>query len=184
MITLDRASVYDRAFYGEPLERAVRPRSLSTERGWWIIGDWALLLPQFVVRPAPDIQRMTAELRGWTSWSSRRLADVLGTSHTTVLRIESGRPLISGHSGDLRRRLADAHEVVGRVFLLTGRDPGATGQVLDTSPPDGTSPVAALHERQPAKAYLSAIDVLRPRTAGLLVGTRARREGATAPLHE
>lgn len=184
MITLDRASVYERALYGEPLDRAVRPEPLSTERRWWVVGDWALMLPEFVVRPAPDIQRMTAELRGWTVWSSRRLADVLGTSHTTVLRIESGRPLISGHSGDLRRRLSEAHDVVGRVFLLTGRDPGATGQALDIAPPDGISAVAALREMQPAKAYLSAIDVLRPRTTGLLVGTRPRREGATGALHE
>lgn len=184
MNTLERPTVYDRAFFGEPLERLVRHPTLNTEQEFWTVGDWAIVMPTPVARPAPDVQRAIADLRAWTGWSSRRLADLLGTSHTTVLGIEGGRPLVEGHSGDLRRQVADVHRVVRRIFLLSDSDPATTVRVLDTRPAVGESALEMLRRGEPAKAYLHAIDVMRPRPTGLLVGSRPRRGGATAPLHE
>jgi hypothetical protein len=186
MITVDRPTVYDEALSGEPLARPVPRRVLNTDHLLWTVGDWHLLLigPPPTARRVPDAGRMISELRAWTAWSSRKLASVLGTSHTTVLGIEAGRPLVEGHSGDLGRRVSDVHDVVSRVFLLADRDQSTTARLLDTPPHGGRSPIDALRSDDAAGAYLAAVDVLRPRSSGLLVGSRPRREGAITPLHD
>lgn len=177
-------TLYESAFYGEPLARTIIPPPLRSFGEWWIVGDWNIRLPKLPVRAAPDVQRMASQLLKWTGWSSRRLADLLGTSHTTILKLEAGRPLITGHSGDLRRRIADVHDVVHRVFILAEDNPVKTTQILESAPPGGRSPFEELRADSPTRAYLSAIDLVRPRSAGLLTGDRSRTGGATAPLHE
>lgn len=184
MPTLDAPTIYDQALYGDSLAVPVREPALNTARDLWILGGWGVVLPRRVVRPAPDVQRMISELRAWTQLSARQLATLLGTSHTTVLSAEAGRPLVEARSGDLRRRVTDVHNVVRRIFLLADQNPSATSHILDTAPPSGRSPIDLLLAGEPARAYLSAIDLLRSRPSGLLVGHRPRREGATAPLHE
>ena len=92
MITLERPTIYDEALHGEPLGLRVRPRALNTDRPIWTVGEWVLLLPATAVHHAPDVQRMITEIRAWTGWSKRQLATVLGTSHTTVVNAEGGRP--------------------------------------------------------------------------------------------
>lgn len=183
---LDRATgIYAEAYYGEPIGLPVLQKVLNTESPFWTLGDWKLVLPKALVRRAPDVQRMIGEVRGWTGWSARQLATVLGTSHTTVLNAEAGRPLIAVRSGDLRRRVGDVHDLVHRVYLLAGRDASATSHVLGTAPErgHGGSPLDALAAGYPDRAYLAAIDVLRPRPSGLLTGSRPRRSGATVALH-
>jgi hypothetical protein len=184
VITLERPTIYDEALHGEPLGLRVRPRTLNTDRPIWTVGEWVLVLPATVVHHAPDVQRMITEIRAWTGWSKRQLATVLGTSHTTVVNAEGGRPLLEARSGDLRRRVASAHDLVRRVFLLAGRDAQTTAHVLGTSPADGVSAVDALRSGNYERAYIAAIDALRPRPTGMLVGGRPRRSGATAALHE
>jgi hypothetical protein len=184
MIALERATVYGRALFGEPLDRPLPHRVIDTDHLFWIVGEWPVVIPKQVVRAAPDVQRAIIDLRRWTGWSARRLADVLRTSHTTVRRIEAGRPLVEGHSGDLRRRLDDVHDVVGRVFLLCHRDPVSTVRVLEKSHGEEETAVDALRRGDAAQAYLRAIDAVRPRETGLLVGARPRGEGATAPFHD
>jgi len=180
------SNIYADAYFGEPLGLPVRQRTLNTERSFWTVGDWTLILPRAVVRRAPEVQRMMVEVRGWTGWSARQLAAVLGTSHTTVLNAEAGRPLIAVRSGDLRRRVGDLHDLVQRVHLLANREPSTTADVLATTPAAGRSgsPLDALAAGYPDRAYLAAIDVLRPRPNGLLTGSRPRRSGATAALHD
>jgi transcriptional regulator with XRE-family HTH domain len=180
-------TIYDRALWGEPLPQIVRNRPpLETVReGWWTIGQWHIWIPDPELSPAPEVQRFVSEIRDRTGWSARRLAEIVGTSHTTILQIENGRRLITGHSGDLRRRLSHAHDLVARIYIVAGRDQAATAQLLEETPPaSGQSAVDLLQSDEPARAYLAAIDVARPRPPGLLVGTRPRRDGATAPLHE
>src|ERR1039458_8949773 len=123
MITLDQPTAYDQAIYGEPFAAVMRKRLLNTDDPIWKIGSWEIILPQPAPRRAPEVQRMVAELKAWTTWSSRQLAAVLRTSHTTVRGIENGRPLVAGHSGDLRRRVVAVHGVVGRVARLAGNSP-------------------------------------------------------------
>ncbi len=184
MITLERPSIYDEALHGEPLGLPVQARPLNTDHAFWTLGEWIVVLPVTVIHRAPDVQRMITEIRAWTGWSARQLATVLDTSHTTVLSAESGRPLIEVRSGDLRRRVTSAHDLVRRVFLLSGRDPQTTAHVLGTAPADGVSPVGALRAGNSEQAYIAAIDALRPRPTGMLRGDRPRRSGATAALHE
>jgi hypothetical protein len=184
MTTLDAPTIYDEALYGEPLELPMLPRTLNTNGDMWTVGEWSIVVPATVALRAPDVQRMIADIRAWTRWSSRQLARILGTSHTTVLSAEAGRPLMEARTGDLRHRAGGVHDVVERVFLLTGRDPAATARTLATSPPGGPSAADSLRDGNPERAYLSAIDVLRPRRTGLLVGDRPRREGATSALHD
>ena len=129
---------------------------------------------------------MVSELRAWTDWSSRCLADVLHTTHTTILNVETGRPVLPSHSGPLRRRIADAHDVIDRVHTLVDRNPATTADVMQTQPSSGRpSAMDELRQGNPARAYLAAIDVVQPRQAGLLVGRRPRQPGGSnAALHD
>ena len=184
MITLERPTIYDEALHGEPLGLSVRQKALNTDHQFWTLGEWKIVLPVTAVQRAPDVQRMITEMRAWTGWSKRQLATVLGTSHTTIVNAEGGRPLLEVRSGDLRRRVPGAHDLIRRVFLLAGRDAQTTAHVLETAPTNGVSPIDALHTGNSEQAYLAAIDALGPRSAGMLVGGRPRRSGATAALHE
>ena len=184
MTVLDN-TLFERALFGEPLGRAVfAPTVISDRDHFWRVGGWPIVVPVPPPMPAPDMQRQVARLRSWTGWSARRLADALGTSHTTVLGVEGGRRLIQSHSGQLRQRLSDAHDVVERIFLVAGRDPSTTAFALETAMPGRAAAIDELRSGDPARAYLAAIDVLRPRPPGLLVGERPRRGGATAALHD
>ncbi len=183
-MTIVARDIYDEALRGEPLELAVFPPALDTHSSLWTLGDWWIVLPAPDLHPAPSTQQLVRQLRQWTRWSTRQLAEVLDTSHTTIRAVENGRTLVGGHSGDLRRRLADAHEVVERVFLLANRDAERVATILDSAPPGKRSAVEELRAGDPARAYLVALDVLRPRRPGLIVGDRPRRGGATAALHE
>lgn len=175
---------YDELLRGEPLERAVFPPAINTWEAFWTLGSWRIVLPTSDPLPAPNLQQAVRHLRQWTQWSSRRLAEVLVTSHTTIRAVENGRPLVGGHSGDLRHRLIEAHEVVKRVFLLADRDPGKAAMVLDTTLPGRRSAVDELRAGEPGRAYIVALDVIRPRRPGLVVGDRSRHGGATVALHE
>jgi hypothetical protein len=186
MSVVELPTIYDEAFFGEPIDVPVplQPQPLNTSQPLWTIGDWPIVVPAPPVDTTPDTQRMIADIRAWTGWSQRQLANVLCTSHTTVRNAEAGRPLRSARSGDLSRRLTHAHEVVERVFLLAGREPRATARVLEAARDAAGSATDALRAANYERAYLAAIDVLRPRSTGMLVGSRPRRSGATVPLHD
>lgn len=183
MTALAMSTLYEEAIRGEPLQCAFSRPAIDTHAPLWLVGDWQLRIPSLPPRPVPTSTRLVALLRGRTGWSARQLAAALGTSHTTIRRIENGRPLMAAHSGDLWQRLQDASDVVERVYRLTG-DTEITARTLEDAPPGLRSPLVELQAGQPAKAYLTAIDVLRPRRPGMLIGDRPRRDGATAPLHE
>ena len=184
MTVVDATTLYDEAVRGEPLGRAVFPPRLNTRTSFWTLGEWQLVLPASVPRPAPGMQRVVKQIREWTGWSARHLANVVGTSHTTILSVESGRSLVDGHSGDLRQRLADTYDVVERVHVLAIRDPETVTRLLETAPPGRKAAIDELRAGEPACAYLAAIDVLRPRSAGLLVGDRPRHSGGVAAMHD
>lgn len=181
---VDATRLYDDALRGEPLQRTVFPPPLNTLTSIWTLGEWPLVLPASTPRPAPEVQRVAKQIREWTGWSARRLAEVLATTHTTILGVENGRALVGGHSGDLRRRLMDAYDVIQRVVVLAGHDPGAITRLLETAPPGRRAALAELQADKPARAHLAAIDVLRPQTPGLIVGDRPRSSGGSAALHD
>lgn len=187
MTSIDTATLYDETLRGEPLERVVSRAQLNTGTSLWTLGDWPVIVPPSILRPAPEMLRIVSHLKEWTGWSARQLAKVFNTSHTTVLGVESGRPIVNGRSGDLRRRLTEIHDLVERTYLLANRDPDMVKRLLETAPPGRRSTIQAIQAIQsgePARAYLAVIDALRPRTPGLLVGNRPRQNGATAPLYD
>ena len=183
MTVVDAPTLYDGAIRGQPLARTIFPEPLNTGASFWTLGEWHIILPAPLPLAAPGVEHMVKQIREWTGWSARRLADVVGTSHTTILGVENGRSLVGGHSGDLRRRLVDTHGVVERIYLLAGRNPDAMARLLETGPP-GRTAIDELHGDEPARAYLAAIEVLQPRTTGLLVGDQPRQRGGTAALHD
>jgi hypothetical protein len=177
-------TTYDQALYGEPLLVALRRRLLNTQKRIWTLGDWELELPPVVPRRAPETQRAVTDLKVWTGFSSRQLANLLGTSHTTVGRLEAGGELVAGHSGDLRQRLSTVHDVVGRIATIANYDPMAVKDALRYEHQTAGSAIHALKSGDPSVALLRALDRLRPRPAGLITGIGSRRSGATTALHE
>jgi len=181
----DIPTMYEDAFGGEPLLCTVVPKLLDTELDIWTVGQWPIRVPRHVPRTVPSLPQVIREVRERTGWSARRLAEVAGSTHTTIISAENGRAVTSGHSGDLRQRLVDLHAVVERVFLLVERDSEATATILSTAPATGRSAVDELRSTGDAgRAYIAALDVLRPHRSGLLVGDRPRRDGPTTALHE
>ncbi len=179
---LDARVTWQDALQGKPFihRSSSRPVIRPDLAKWWVH------LPPVRPQPAPDVQMMVHALRRWTGWSTRLLAAVLGTSHTTVSKIEDGRAIWESRSGDLRRRISDAYDVVGRVATLVGSDPGGIAAAMTGGGRDGRSATDFLREGQPNRAYLAVLDGFgepaRSRS-GLLVGDRPSRPGqATVPL--
>jgi transcriptional regulator with XRE-family HTH domain len=183
-LSLYNHTVYDDALLGEPFTVGLPKPLINATNKIWTLLDWQIDVPDDVVQPALDVVRSVGDLRAWTGWSYRQLADVLGTSHTTVRAIEDGRPMAESRSGDLAARIADAREVVSRIFVVAGREPGGTHTLLSTSTDGRRSAMDELADRNPAAAYLAAIDARRPRARGMVVGTRPRARSATAALHQ
>lgn len=146
--------------------------------------DWWVATPKNVSRPAPQAQRLTRELLVWTGWSHRGLANVLAISHPTVSALEQGTS--PARVGDLFDRLVEAHEVVRRVHLIADRDPSRTRYLLSAPSASGASAETLLAGRQPADAYLAALDAERPRRVGLMMQSiwPARAGDATIDLAE
>jgi hypothetical protein len=184
MSVLDMPNIYDATLYGEPLRLPVRQVTLNTDDPFWTIGEWRLVLPKLIVHRAPDVQQMLGDIEAWTGWSKRHLAGVLGTSHTTVRNAAAGRPLLAARSGDLRRRVTNTHNLVSRVYVLAGRNAQETARILEAPQGDNPPAIEALSASNYDRAYLAALDVLRPRPTGMLLGNRPRRGGATTPLHD
>ena len=185
MTLVEAPTFYEAAVQGEPLRRSVFPPRLNMQELIWTIGDWPLRVPEAAPRSIPGLQGIIADTRGWTGWSARRLADIVGCSHTTIINAENGRPLVSGHSGDLRQRLVAIHDLVERVYVLADRDRERTGTLLDSALAGRRSAIDELRAGgDPGQAYLVALDLLRPRRTGLLVSDRPRRAGPTTALHE
>jgi transcriptional regulator with XRE-family HTH domain len=185
MTVAEAPALYDAAFRGGPFQRTVFPEPLNTHDTFWTIGDWPIAVPAVVPHAVPRLQRVIKEMRERTGWSARHLAEIVGSSHTTILNAENGRPLVSGHSGDLRQRLVQAHDLIERVYILVDRDPERTANVLATSATGRRSAVEELSETgDPGRAYLVALDAIRPRRSGLLAGDRPRRDGPTTALHD
>lgn len=122
---------------------------------------------------------LVKESRSLTGWSQRDLAVILGTSHTTVRRLETeGR--ISPRTRDTAARAAQLHGVLARLARLTSsREQLAT--VLATPGPAGT-PADLLRSGDWPRAYLAALDALRPPVRGMLRASPAPALPATREL--
>lgn len=126
--------------------------------------DLWIRVPESASRPAPSAQRLAQELLLWTGWSHRSLAAVLGISHPTVAALVQGKS--SARVGDLFARLIEAHEVVQRVYLIADKDAPRARRLLSATSKSGYSVRDLLAQRQPAAAYLAALDASGPLPVG------------------
>lgn len=179
-MTLLQPTIFDDALHGPPVQSLVAPQSLWDDlQGWWV------QLADRQPARAPDTQTQIRDVRRWTNWSIRATAQRLGTTHTTLRAMEQGRPLILARSGDLRRRLYDLHDLIARIRVLVDQDAQRTSAALQAPDSHGRTALYYIAERDPARAYLAALDAARPRQrgSGLLVGSRPATPGsASSPL--
>lgn len=142
-----------------------------------VLNRWAQVLspPQ----TSPEGRRLAMEIKRATGWSERAMARSLGTSHPTISKLLEGQAVNSA----LSQRVIRAHEVISRLHTLTGHDVQATNRALETSEPGLEDAAELLGRGAYAEAYLRALDVLRQRETGMLVGTRPSLIGrANVPL--
>lgn len=140
--------------------------------------DWWVELGPSAIQPTREAIRKIRELQRMTSWSDRRIARTLGTTHPTVAALRHGR----GGKVPLRSRLVRVHDLVSRIYALCGEEPDVTDRVLETAGENGVSAFDLLTRDDVARAYLLALDVSHGRPMEVFAGTRRRVGDATASL--
>lgn len=134
-------------------------------------------IPRWLPPTVRNFSQMARDIQAWTGWSLRALAEAVGTTHPTIRQILDGVPQVGTRNTDLLRRLDLAHGVVARIYVVAGRESSRTAFALASPSVSGTA-VALLASGQSSRAYLTALDALRPaRPEGLLVGSRPLRPG-------
>jgi hypothetical protein len=133
-------------------------------------------------RPSPESRRLMLRIRQLTGWSDRTLGSAVGASHPTIGNVLHAR--VTPRLG-LRQRIATLHALVQRVSTVAGNEPEATDRALRT-PIAGRNALAHLAEGEVGRAYLTALDALRPRMLpSQIIRERPARPGeATAAIHE
>lgn len=128
-----------------------------------------IVLPDETEDPVPPLCGLIRETRELTGWAQRDLAQVLGTSHTTIGRLETdGR--VTARSRSVAARATELHAVLVRLARVAD-GPDALVAALDRTV-RGTTPRELLTQGQWSRAYTAALDALRgPRPA--MVGASA-----------
>lgn len=116
-----------------------------------------------------------------TGWSFRDIAEIVGTSHTTVGKLANGAAPTS-RSADAVERIVPLLDVLTRVSQLVapGRELCA---VLEASTSDDETPREILRSGDWSRALLAAMDVINgPRPARPQLRPGVRRERAVREL--
>jgi hypothetical protein len=122
--------------------------------------------------PVIDFRAMAFDIHQWTGWSSRALAEAVGTTHPTIGALLTGTTNVGSRNRAYLQRLQGAHEVIERIFQIAGRDRGRTAAALEATY-QGHSAVEHLSNGQVRRAYLAATRTLKPRNeTDLLTGSR------------
>lgn len=126
-----------------------------------------------------DLLRRVNKLTGW---SFRDIAEVVGTSHTTVGKLANGA-LPTSRSADAAQRIEPMLDVLTRISRLAA--PGSDlAAVLEQPAAGGETPREVLRSGQWSQALLSAMDVINgPRPGRPQLRPGVRRERATRELH-
>ena len=124
-------------------------------------------LPTYVVVDLPDDTRMLSELKGWTGWSNRTVAEVIGTTHPTIRAVSDGRVVIAPRNREYRNRLRAVHSVVSRVFSLAGGNQQRLRLML-TDDTTGESAMQLLAKGEIGTAYARVLESASPHRPSLV----------------
>lgn len=126
-----------------------------------------------------DLLRRINELTGW---SFRDIAEVVGTSHTTVGKLANGAAP-SSRSAAAVERIERVLDVLTRVFPLVGSR-AALAPLLEQVGPHNETPRELLAAGAWSEALLAALDLVDgPRLSRPTLRPVPRRERATRELH-
>ncbi|WP_372450959.1 helix-turn-helix domain-containing protein [Actinoplanes flavus] len=136
-----------------------------------------VFLPSAAPRTKSSLPRLVRQIREWTGWSQRDLASILGTSHTTVRKLESeGR--VTARSRDAATRVAPTHDLIRRLIVVAHHDSGRLATALNAqSHLKGKRVVDLITSGDYPSAYVAAARALRGTRTGMLApaGNRAIR---------
>lgn len=117
-----------------------------------------LVLPAVPASPPSRLPALVQRVRALTGWSTRDLAEIIGTSHTTVRMFEtSGR--VTSRSRDAASRVRPLLSVLVRLVRIAG-SPAALALALETSADAGERAVDLLAAGDWAKGFVVATDVI------------------------
>ena len=134
----------------------------------------------------PRVQDSLRQVKDWTGWSSRTLAEATGTTHPTVESILQGRSRLVRVPGLAQRSLL-LHQLVSRLWIVVNGDRAELTRALREQPSsERASALTVLRSGEVSGAYLAALDVLTPpRVDAMMRGRFPRRPGqASVPLHD
>lgn len=118
---------------------------------------WMLLPPADTL--ASTLPSLTRRCRDLTGWSTRDLAEVLHTSHTTVRMLESeGR--VTARSRDAASRVQPLLAVLSRLARVAGTRE-RLALALATSLDTGERPLTLLEQQDWTRAFTVGLDALR-----------------------
>lgn len=138
-----------------------------------------IVLPEEPADPVSPVPALLREIRELTGWALRDLAAVLGTSHTTIGRLEAhGR--VTARSRAIAARAAELHAVLVRLARLA-EGPEALALALGRTV-RGTTPLVLLSEGEWPKAYTGALDALRGPRPAMLGASKAPVTAATREI--
>ncbi len=138
-----------------------------------------IVLPTAATEPPSPVPGLLHEVSAMTGWARRDLAELLGTSHTTVGRLSAdGR--VTPRTRDVASRLAELHAVLVRLFRVAG-GPEPLRQALTRETANGTA-TQLLRDGDWTAAYTTALDVLRGPRPTMLGASSSPMQAATREL--
>lgn len=125
-----------------------------------------VVLPERTTAPASSLPRLTKRCRELTGWSTRDLAEILGTSHTTVRMFETeGR--FTGRSIEAAARVQPLLAVLSRLARVAG-DRDRLTLALSTAQDGGDRALDLLSHQQWTRAFTVGLDALRGARSDML----------------
>ena len=115
-------------------------------------------LPAPPAEPVSRLPRLLRECRAMTGWSQREIADILGTSHTTIRRLEA-EGKVSIKSRDIAAKVPHFHAVLLRLARVSGSSDGLATALV--TPVGDTNAAAFLREGNWLRAFTTALDAVR-----------------------
>jgi transcriptional regulator with XRE-family HTH domain len=115
-------------------------------------------LPPAPAEPMSRLPRLLREARAATGWSQREIADILGTSHTTVRRLERDGQ-VTVRSREIAAKIPHLHAALVRLARVAG-SPEALATALVT-PVGETTAADLLRDGNWPRAFTTAIDAIR-----------------------